>query len=151
MSRGAPSIMINAVFLFGFSPALSLANPPVCVGDTDSDGEVKIGDLQDMLGSWDECTAPCPSDLNQNGIVSVTDLLILQSNCGPCPELFDFVSGSLFIGVECFCTSRTYTAHIFSKTMARPEPVNASTYGVFKSICVSRFASRDMNVLRRIS
>jgi hypothetical protein len=44
--------------------------------DLDGDGEVGVSDLLIMLASWGGC-ADCPADLNGDGIVDVSDLLAL--------------------------------------------------------------------------
>ena len=35
-----------------------------------------------LLGSWGICNAPCPADSNLDGLVNVSDLLILLANWG---------------------------------------------------------------------
>jgi len=54
-----------------------------CVGDLDCDGEVRVSDLVILLASWGPCEG-CPADIFPDGSVRVTDLIILLSNWGPC-------------------------------------------------------------------
>lgn len=56
-----------------------------CLGDLDGDGSVRTSDLIIMLGKWGAC-AGCAEDLNGDDYVERDDLDILMSNWGPCPE-----------------------------------------------------------------
>jgi hypothetical protein len=60
--------------------ALDAAVP--CRGDLDSDYDVAVADLLELIAQWGE---PGPADLNGSGIVDTTDLLILLAAWGPCP------------------------------------------------------------------
>ena len=55
-----------------------------CLGDIDLDGVVGVSDLLVLLGSWGTCEA-CPADLNLDEVVGVPDLLVLLANWGLCP------------------------------------------------------------------
>ncbi|MCH2135436.1 MAG: FG-GAP-like repeat-containing protein [Phycisphaerales bacterium] len=54
-----------------------------CPGDIDQDGEVSVEDILVMLASWGD-TGGAPADINGDGVVDVNDLLILLSGWGPC-------------------------------------------------------------------
>ncbi len=56
------------------------APEPGPVGDLNGDGVVNVSDLLILLGSWGECEDECPADLNGDGVVDVSDLLILLAN-----------------------------------------------------------------------
>jgi hypothetical protein len=52
-------------------------------GDLDGDGVVGITDLLILLSDWGRCPpGPCTSDLDRDGAVGITDLLILLANWG---------------------------------------------------------------------
>ncbi len=57
-----------------------------CPGDLNSDGVVDVSDLLILLGDWGACSGACPGDLNDDGVVDVSDLLILLGNWGSCPR-----------------------------------------------------------------
>ena len=54
-----------------------------CPGDINEDGEVSIDDLLTLIGAWD--TNDPDADLNDDGIVNIEDLLLLISSFGACP------------------------------------------------------------------
>jgi hypothetical protein len=58
-------------------------NMNTCLGDLDTDGEVKVQDLLIIIAAWGECSG-CVEDLNEDNMVNVHDLLILIGNWGPC-------------------------------------------------------------------
>ena len=55
------------------------------LGDIDLDGSVGISDLLILLAQWGPCPPKCFGDLDGDGDVGITDLLILLANWGPCP------------------------------------------------------------------
>jgi hypothetical protein len=55
-----------------------------CPWDLDGNGYVFVTDLLLLLASWGPC-ADCAADFNGDGIVNVVDLLALIANFGPCP------------------------------------------------------------------
>ena len=63
---------------------ISIVGIPPCIGDIDENGEVSTTDLLILLGNWGP-NPGSPADLDENGEVSTTDLLILLGNWGPCP------------------------------------------------------------------
>ncbi len=60
------------------------ALPGVCPWDVDDDGVVGITDLLALLAKWGPCPG-CPSDFDNDGDVGITDLLKLLANWGFCP------------------------------------------------------------------
>lgn len=60
--------------------------PAPCPADLNDDGVVNGADLSALLAAWGPCGAgPCPADLNGDGIVNGADLSALLSAWGPCP------------------------------------------------------------------
>lgn len=56
---------------------------PTCEGDLNNDGVVNVSDLLQLLGVWGPCT-DCVEDITGDGVVDVSDLLLLLSNWGEC-------------------------------------------------------------------
>ncbi len=56
---------------------------PIDCPDLDGDGEVKVSDLLILLAAWGPCDG-CAADLDGDGEVKVADLLILIGAWGPC-------------------------------------------------------------------
>ena len=54
-----------------------------CDGDANNDGEVTVEDLLLVIGDWG-CTGSCSSDLNGDLVVNVADLLLVIASWGPC-------------------------------------------------------------------
>lgn len=52
-----------------------------CPADLDDDGSVGITDLLMLLAAWG---APGVADFDGNGLVGITDLLMLLAEWGPC-------------------------------------------------------------------
>lgn len=53
------------------------------LGDLNGDGVVNVSDLLILFGAWGPCDmAYCPADLNHDDVVDVSDLLILFGNWG---------------------------------------------------------------------
>jgi len=57
---------------------------PPCMGDINEDGIVSVTDLLEVVSSWGD--AGGPADVNDDGIVNVADLLAVVNAWGPCPE-----------------------------------------------------------------
>lgn len=55
-----------------------------CPADLNDDGFVNVSDLLLLFGVWGECPG-CPADLNEDGFVNVSDLLLLFGAWGECP------------------------------------------------------------------
>jgi len=53
-----------------------------CISDLNNDSLVDITDLLQVIAQWG--SANTPADVNQDGIVDVSDLLIVVGNWGPC-------------------------------------------------------------------
>ncbi len=57
-----------------------------CPADFNGDGEVGIGDLAIVLGTWGPCGgSPCPGDADGDGEVGISDFLALLGAWGACP------------------------------------------------------------------
>ena len=56
----------------------------VCTGDVNNDGWVTVSDLLTVIDSWGTCDG-CSADINEDGNVNVTDLLIIVDAWGECP------------------------------------------------------------------
>ncbi len=52
------------------------------VGDLDGDGVVGSSDLIILLGAWGRCRGECPADLDGDGVVGTSDLILLLGNWG---------------------------------------------------------------------
>lgn len=59
------------------------AGPALCPADLDSDGNVGTSDLLILLGQWGSDPGG-PPDIDGDGTVGTSDLLILLANWGPC-------------------------------------------------------------------
>jgi len=57
----------------------------VCAADVNDDGSVSVTDLLELLAAWGPCPPPCPADLDGDGDVTVADLLALLAAWGACP------------------------------------------------------------------
>lgn len=55
-----------------------------CTGDINGDNLVDVSDLLVLLSAWGTCPDNCPADLNSDGAVDVSDLLLLLSAWGSC-------------------------------------------------------------------
>lgn len=68
------------------SPAIAkiggIAPKAPLLGDLNDDGAVDVSDLLILLAAWGPCGKDCPGDLNGDGSVDVSDLLILLANWG---------------------------------------------------------------------
>jgi len=53
-----------------------------CDPDINGDGYVNVSDLLVVIDQWG--LTDSPADVNQDGIVDVSDLLIVVGNWGPC-------------------------------------------------------------------
>ena len=67
--------------------SVSTQAAPPCNADLDDDGAVGASDLLILLVSWGPC-AECPADFDGNGSVGASDLLVLLTGWGP--TVFDF-------------------------------------------------------------
>jgi hypothetical protein len=54
-----------------------------CPADVDGDGTVAVSDLLIVLADWGLCGS-CPGDVDDDGMVGVTDLLAVLAGWGPC-------------------------------------------------------------------
>ncbi len=84
---GVPGLYVGGCF--SFAGGLNAHNAAVwrgcaddgILGDLNGDGVVDVSDLLILLGEWGPCD-DCPADLNGDGVVDVSDLLILLGNWG---------------------------------------------------------------------
>jgi hypothetical protein len=62
----------------------SILDPPTdtCQSDINEDGIVNVTDLLEVISEWG--LANSPADINDDGIVDVTDLLTVVGSWGPC-------------------------------------------------------------------
>lgn len=56
----------------------------VCPADVDGDGAVGTSDLLMVLAQWGTCASDCAADANGDGAVDTTDLLAVLGGWGPC-------------------------------------------------------------------
>ena len=56
--------------------------PAAIPGDINNDGTVDVSDLLILIGTWGPCSDDCPADIDENGVVNVDDLLLLLGNWG---------------------------------------------------------------------
>ncbi len=61
---------------------LSLGLNPASA-DLNNDGVVDVSDMLILLSDWGPCPSPCPADLTGSGTVNVSDLLVLLGHWGP--------------------------------------------------------------------
>lgn len=80
---------LAAALAVGASLALSssIHAAPPCNADLDDNGSVGVSDLLILLAAWGSCP-DCSADFDGNGSVGVSDLLVLLSEWGP--TVFDF-------------------------------------------------------------
>jgi hypothetical protein len=67
----------------GFWSGSTEPSTPPCLGDINSDGVIDVSDLLVLLGAWGSCPG-CAADINGDGVVDVSDLLVLLGAWGPC-------------------------------------------------------------------
>jgi len=58
-------------------------DPNNCPSDVNGDGVVGVSDLLSLIDDWGPC-ADCASDVNDDGVVDVTDILEVVGGWGPC-------------------------------------------------------------------
>ncbi len=63
---------------------LGLGGGPACPTDITGDGLTSVTDLLIMIGDWGPCNG-CASDIDGNGTVDVSDLLVAIGAWGACP------------------------------------------------------------------
>ena len=56
-----------------------------CPSDVNGDGFVDVTDLLEIVGTWGPCGIPCNGDINGDGTVGVNDLLEVVGTWGVCP------------------------------------------------------------------
>ena len=56
-----------------------------CSADLDGDGVVGVSDILLLLGQWGPCPPPCAADIDGDGSVGIWDLLMVLASWGPCP------------------------------------------------------------------
>ena len=58
-----------------------------CPGDLNMDGQVSVTDVLITISEWGNCME-CVSDIDNNGTTDVSDLLAIIGSWGPCPQNF---------------------------------------------------------------
>jgi glucose/arabinose dehydrogenase len=58
-------------------------DPNNCPADVNGDGDVGVSDILMLIESWGPC-AGCSADVNDDGVVNVTDMLEVVGSWGPC-------------------------------------------------------------------
>ena len=65
---------------------LLLDGAAACEGDIDGDGTVGVTDLLVVLALWGPCAPNClGADLDGDGVVGIYEFLAVLANWGPCP------------------------------------------------------------------
>ncbi len=62
---------------------IDVSSCELCPADLDDDGMVGVSDLKEILAAWGNKGGP--EDLDGNGFVDIGDLLIVLAEWGPCP------------------------------------------------------------------
>jgi hypothetical protein len=62
----------------------TIADTCQCIADINGDGLVDVSDLLIVIGYWGS-TIDSPADINDDGIVNIHDLLMVFWNWGECP------------------------------------------------------------------
>jgi hypothetical protein len=60
---------------------------PCVFADIDQNGIVNVSDFLILLGQWGPCPPVCIADIDGNGVVNVLDFLLLLAYWGPCPQI----------------------------------------------------------------
>lgn len=55
-----------------------------CFGDVNQDGDVNVSDILLIVSHWGPCSGDCPTDVNFDNYTNVTDLLLTVGQWGPC-------------------------------------------------------------------
>ncbi len=75
--------------VLAIAAALALAPAAIagvsCPWDLDHDGNVGISDLLILLAAWGPVPTPDPPDFDGDGSVTITDFLELLAHWGACP------------------------------------------------------------------
>jgi hypothetical protein len=87
MTRSRIGLPIALVVGVALCISLPIHAAPPCNADLDDNGAVGASDLLILLVSWGPC-AECPADFDGNGSVGASDLLVLLTGWGP--TVFDF-------------------------------------------------------------
>ena len=74
---------LTAAVIVAVGIAWQPARADLCPADINDDGIVNVTDLLSLLGDWGSCPG-CGGDINGDDVVNVTDLLILLGDWGPC-------------------------------------------------------------------
>ena len=90
MHINSPRWFTNAATSLSLALTSSIYSAPPCDADLDGDGQVGTSDLLLLFSSWGHCEG-CVEDLDGDGVVSTHDLLELFSGWGP--TVFEFAVG----------------------------------------------------------
>ncbi len=90
MFRNIQGLLTSVVASLALAFTSSIQAAPPCNADLDGDGQVATSDLLVLFSFWGPCLG-CPADLDRDGSVNTNDLLDLFSEWGP--TQFEFTAG----------------------------------------------------------
>ena len=67
----------------GTTCASGACDAPACPTDINGDGIVNVSDILSVIAGWGPCEG-CDADVNDDGVINVNDLLEVVANWGPC-------------------------------------------------------------------
>jgi hypothetical protein len=97
-----------------------MSPPDACPGDVNDDGVVDVTDLLLVVHAFGE-GGDAPADVNADGVVSLADLLLVIGNFGPCPAPAGDCAGDLTGDGQVDVSDLLQVAHAFGATGDRPE------------------------------